>query len=127
MLKSATLASIPVGLIWAGIVYVRAGHIVPAMQGNAPFHTMSFGQVRAFLTVLFGLAAFGPGLLAAFLYSFVSSRLHWGMGSFLMLLLALAAIGSLAAAALKTPFVAEKTVIHFVAALGFGLLIPLLI
>jgi|Deesub1362A_J573_1020465.scaffolds.fasta_scaffold03076_1 hypothetical protein len=123
-ITAGLLSAIPIGLINALIIYLRANNVVVAVQKDPPFNRMSFQQIRLLFTAAFGLGMFVLGPLSGLAYQFGVNRWHWQGFTFLGLAVGLAILLSILALVSRTPFAGEKIIMNFVVGIGFGLLIP---
>lgn len=130
MVRVGLIAGIPVAIVSALIILLRAGDIAAAGQANA--NAVGFGSgglltwigTWAVVSLVFGVVATG-------VYGFLSGKFGWGLSQYLGLALALAA-GLTILGYMKLyggqahPYATEWLGLNFAFAAGFGYLIPTL-
>ena len=131
MVRVGVTAGIPVAIVSAVIILLRAGNIAAVGQANA--NTVGFGS-GGLVTWIGTWAAVSLvfGVVATWAYGFLSGKFGWGLPQYLGLALALAA-GLTVLAYMRLyggeahPFATEWLGLNFAFGAGFGYLIPTLV
>jgi hypothetical protein len=126
VIRIGIVAAIPIALCAIWFAWLRAEHVQRELATESSFANMSQVNARLFWMAVFGLLPFPFGILASFLYAYVTTNWHWSAIEFTVLGVTLAFVMSLLAALSKTPLRLEKIVGNLLYGVGFGILIPLL-
>ncbi len=130
LVRVGVIAAIPVAIVSAVIILLRAQNILALIQGNpgtAGFSgTSVFGWIGTWTVV-----AMVFGVFATWVYGFLAGHWNWGLPQYLILAVVLAA-GLTVLGYLKLyggqshPFATEWAGLNFAFGVGFGYLIPML-
>ena len=120
------IAGLPVAAISSLLLWVRAENFVPELKDSSEdMAEWSYRRVAGLIMGSAVAAGLVGGLLAGWIYGLFVVRFPDDAPVFFAVLaLSVAAFLSILAVVTKTPMALEKSILHFVFALGLGLLIP---
>lgn len=130
MLRVGVIAAIPVAIVSAIVILLRADHILAASQGNTG--TVGFSGTSAVGWIgMWTLIAVVFGTFAAWVYQFLASRWSWGLPQYLAVAVVLAAVLTVLGflkvyGGQSHPYAVEWAGLNFAFGIGFGYLIPVL-
>ena len=120
------IAGLPVAAISSLLLWVRAENFVPELKDSSEdIAEWSYRRVAGLIMGSAVAASLVGGLLAGWIYGLFVVRFPDAAALyFAVLALSVAIFLSILAVVTKTPMALEKSILHFVFALGLGLLIP---
>lgn len=130
MVKVGVTAAIPVAIVSALVILVRAGNIATVVGANANAVGFGSGGLGTWIGT-WTVIALVFGVLATWAYSFLNGKFGWGQAQYLGLSLGLAAVLTVLGY-LKLyggeahPYATEWLGLNFAFGAGFGYLVPTL-